>query len=40
MRFIRSKREIAFIPEANFEKSIRGFEATFNRDVRPQLVAK
>ena len=40
MRFIRSKREIAFIPEANFEKSIRGFETTFNRDVRPQLGAK
>jgi hypothetical protein len=40
MRFIRSKREIAFIPEANFEKSIRGFETAFNRDVRPQLGAK
>ena len=40
MRFIRSKREIAFIPEANFEKSIRGFEVTFSRDVRPQLGAK
>jgi len=39
MRFIRSKREIAFIPEANFDKSIRGFEATFNREVRPKLTA-
>jgi hypothetical protein len=36
--FIRSKREIAFLPEANFERSIRGFEATFNRDIRPKLV--
>ena len=35
--FIQSKRPIAFRPEANFEKSIRGFEATFNRDVRPKL---
>ena len=35
--FIQSKRAIAFRPEANFEKSIRGFEASFNRDVRPKL---
>jgi hypothetical protein len=38
--FIRSKREIAFLPEANFDRSIRGFEATFNRDIRPQLQTK
>lgn len=38
--FIRSKREIAFLPEANFEKSIRGFEASFNRDIRPNLQTK
>ena len=37
MAFIRSKREIAFFPEANFESSIRGFEAKFNADVRPKL---
>jgi protein-tyrosine phosphatase len=35
--FIQSKRPIAFRPEANFEKSIRGFEVAFNRDVRPKL---
>ena len=35
--FIQSKRGIAFQPEANFEKSIRGFEASFNKEVRPQL---
>jgi len=39
MAFIRSKREIAFFPEANFEKSIRGFEDTFNREIRPKLKA-
>ena len=38
--FIRSKREIAFLPEANFDRSIRGFEATFNREIRPRLQAK
>jgi protein-tyrosine phosphatase len=38
--FIQSKRAIAFIPKANFEKSIRGFEEMFNRDVRPVLAAK
>lgn len=37
MEFIRSRREIAFRPSANFEKSIRGFEKSFNRDVRPSL---
>ena len=37
MAFIRSKREIAFVPEANFEKSIRTFEANFNSEVRPKL---
>lgn len=38
--FIQAKRPIAFRPEANFEKSIRGFEAAFNRDVRPKLTSK
>jgi hypothetical protein len=35
--YIRSKREIAFKPSINFEKSIRGFEAAFNNEVRPAL---
>lgn len=35
--FIRSKRSIAFKPSINFEQSIRGFEAAFNREVRPEL---
>jgi len=39
IRFIQSKRQIAFRPSANFEKSIRGFEASFNKDIRPQLSA-
>ena len=38
--FIKSKRPIAFHHSTNFEKSIRGFEKTFNRDVRPQLESK
>ena len=38
--FIQAKRPIAFRPEANFEKSIRGFEVAFNRDVRPKLTSK
>lgn len=37
--YIQSKRPIAFRPGANFEKSIRAFEAGFNRDVRPALAA-
>jgi len=37
IEFLRSKRSIAFRPSANFEKSMRGFEASFNRDVRPKL---
>ena len=40
MRFIQSKRGIAFRPSANFEKSIRGFEASFEKEVRPQLSSK
>ncbi|NBO70518.1 MAG: hypothetical protein EBU66_05555 [Bacteroidetes bacterium] len=38
--YIQSKRAIAFQPEANFEKSIRGFEAAFTKEVRPQLSTK
>jgi protein-tyrosine phosphatase len=37
--FIQKKRPIAFRPGANFERSIRGFEAAFNREVRPGLAA-
>lgn len=35
--FIKARRPIAFHHSANFEKSMRGFELTFNRDVRPKL---
>jgi hypothetical protein len=38
--YIQSKRPIAFRPGVNFQNSIRGFEAEFNREVRPALVAK
>jgi protein-tyrosine phosphatase len=31
IRFIRSKRAIAFRPSANFERSIRGFEASLKK---------
>lgn len=37
IRFIQSKRSIAFRPSANFEQSMRGFEASFDKDVRPKL---
>lgn len=37
--FIRSKRSIAFRPSANFEKSMRGFEASFEKEIRPKLPA-
>jgi hypothetical protein len=35
--YIKSKRSIAFHPAINFEKSIRGFEASFEKEVRPKL---
>lgn len=35
--YIRTKRSIAFQPGINFERSIRGFEAAFNKEVRPVL---
>jgi hypothetical protein len=38
--YIKSKRSIAFQPSINFEKSIRGFEASFNKEVRPNLQTK
>jgi len=37
MALIKEKRPIAFTPRANFEDAIRGFEAMFNRDVKPRL---
>jgi len=37
MAFIKKRRPITFTPRANFEAAIRGFEAMFNRDIRPQL---
>lgn len=37
--FIRTKRSIAFRPSANFERSIRAYEASFKKDVSPQLAA-
>jgi hypothetical protein len=38
--YIRSKRSIAFQPSINFEKSIRGFEASFEKEIKPQLTVK
>jgi hypothetical protein len=38
--YIRSKRPIAFRPSANFEQSVRGFEASYLKDIRPHLTAK
>jgi protein-tyrosine phosphatase len=35
---IKEKRPIAFKPAINFERAIRGFEATFEKEVRPRLV--
>jgi protein-tyrosine phosphatase len=40
IEYIRSKRPIAFQPSANFEPSIRGFEASFEKEVRPYLSQK
>jgi protein-tyrosine phosphatase len=39
IEYIRSKRSIAFRPSANFEKSMRGFEASFEKEIRPKLSA-
>jgi hypothetical protein len=38
--YIRSKRSIAFQPSINFEKSIRGFEGSFIKEIKPQLTPK
>jgi protein-tyrosine phosphatase len=35
--YIRSKRSIAFKPAINFEASIRGFENSFQKEIRPAL---
>jgi len=36
--YIQSKRPIAFRPSANFEKAIREFETTFDKEIRPRIV--
>ena len=38
--YIRSKRSIAFQPAINFEKSIRGFQSSFEKEIKPQLGSK
>lgn len=35
--FIKSKRAIAFTPQANFGPALEGFYETYQRDVRPRL---
>ena len=40
IEYIRSKRSIAFRPSPNFERSMRGFEASFEKEVRPMLATK
>jgi hypothetical protein len=37
--YIQSKRPIAFRPGVNFNNSIRAFEVSYNREVRPALSA-
>jgi dual specificity phosphatase 12 len=39
IQFIQEKRPIAFRPSANFEAAIRGFERTFEREIRPKLIS-
>jgi protein-tyrosine phosphatase len=36
--FIKEKRSIAFWPFANFEKSISGFEESYQKDIIPKLM--
>ncbi len=38
IQYIQERRPIAFRPSANFERAIRGFERSFDRDVRPKLL--
>jgi protein-tyrosine phosphatase len=40
IEYIRSKRSIAFRPSPNFERSMRGFEVSFEKEVRPKLATK
>jgi protein-tyrosine phosphatase len=37
METIKKKRKIAFFPVANFEPAIRGFEASFTKEILPYL---
>jgi len=36
-RHIKQRRNIAFLPAANFEKAIQGFYTAFQKEIRPQL---
>lgn len=37
MSHIRRKRAIAFVPQANFRKSIEYYDSLFHKDIAPQL---
>lgn len=39
-RHIRQRRSIAFFPGANFEKAIKGFYNSYQRDILPRLEQK
>ena len=39
MAFIKSKRQIAFHPQANFESAIEGFYNSYQREIAPQLIS-
>lgn len=39
MSHIRRKRPIAFVPQANFRKSIEYYDALYHRDIHPHRVA-
>ena len=37
IKYIQSKRPVAFTPAPNFEKAIRGFEKAYDTEIRPRL---
>jgi hypothetical protein len=37
MSMIRKKRPIAFVPSANFRKSIEYFDALYHEDILPKI---
>ena len=39
IKYIQSKRPIAFRPSPNFLQAIQGFEQTFDKEIRPKLNA-